>query len=139
MIMIIMEADYIPGVSTGTPVDVDGTLTINGTTALDMNDYDLTGDGVADINYGNQYVHGTIAQAAAAGQYPPVFASAAGGVGYTDLQTFTDVLGNGAVYQGDYLALYWYNLGIALGFNEGNLPAEPTPPETPWSTEAHAY
>lgn len=138
MIMITMDANYIPGLSSGAPTDVDGTCTIGGNTVLDMNDYDLTGDGVADITYGNQYVYGTIAQAAAAGAFPPVFASSNGGVGYYDGTALTSLTGNN-LYQGDYLTLYYYNLGIVLGFNEGTLPAEPTPPATPWNTAARAY
>ena len=55
------------------------------------------------------------------------------------MQTFTDTLGNGGVYQGNYLALYYYNLGIVLGFNQSKLPAEPAAPAAPWSTVARAY
>ncbi len=148
MIMIVMEADFIPGLSTGTPSDVDGSLTINGTSALNMDDgmreiYSPEAGGIVTIpsEYGNGYVDVIKGQAAAAGAPipPPIFVSSAGGVGYSDLQTFTNLTVDNSIYQGDYVALYWYNLGIALGFNEGKLPAEPTPPAEPWSTEAHAY
>ena len=148
MIMIVMDPDFIPGVSTGTPSDVDGSLTVNGTTALDMDDgmrqvYNPEAGAFVSVpsKYGCGYVDIIKAEAEATGAPvpPPIYVSSAGGVGYTDLSTFTDTLGDGNVYKGDYLALYWYNLGIALGFNEGKLPAEPTPPTASWNTAAHAY
>ncbi len=146
MIMINMDADYIPGVSTGTPADIDGKLVIGGTTALDMDDHTnvpvmLPGIGATTMNttYGNPYVDLIKAQTAGLPVPPPIFVSSEGGVGYSDLETFTDQLGNGNIYKGDYLALYWYNLGIVLGYNEGTLPGEPTPPAAPLVTAAHAY
>ena len=149
MIMINMDVAYIPGLSTGDPLDIDGSLVIDGTTALDME------DGMRDIvvgfnpetgapivqtvpsGYGSGYVAVVQSQTAGLPVPPPIFVSSTGGVGYSDLETFTPVTG-ADVYQGEYLALYWYNLGIALGYNE-TIPAEPTPPSTPWVTEAHGY
>ena len=148
MIMITMDAHYIPGVDSGDPADVDGKLVIGGNAVLDMDDYTnvpvlLPGVGATTMNttYGNPYVDVVRAQAAAQGSPvpPPIFVSSVGGVGYTDMQTFTDTLGNGGVYQGDYLALYYFNLGIVLGFNQSKLPAEPAAPTAPWSTVARAY
>ncbi len=138
MVMITMDADYIPGLNTGTPSDIDGICKIGDVTVLDMDDYDLNGDGVADITYGNQYVFGTIVQSAQAGMFPPVFASSEGGVGYYDGSALNSLTGNN-LYQGDYLTLYYYNLGIVVGYNEGKLPGEPTPPAAPWNTEARVY
>ena len=152
--MINMDADYIPGLSQGTPKDIDGSLTINTTdgqgnivtttSALNMDDgirqvyvpqYGMMVD--MPCQYGNGYVDLVVSQIPEGTPVPPpIFVSDKGGVGYTDLQTFTPVTG-ADVYQGDYLALYWYNLGIGLGFNEGALSAEPTPPAAPWTTEVH--
>ena len=156
MIMINMDADYIPGVSQGTPKDIDGSLTINttdgqgnivtSTSALNMDDgirqvYVPQYGAVIDMpcQYGNGYVDLVVSQIPEGTPVPPpIFASNNGGVGYTDLQTFTPVTG-ADVYQGDYLALYWYNIGIGLGFNEGALSAEPTPPAAPLNTAARTY
>ena len=143
MIMINMQSDYIPGASTGTPKDIDGTLSIGDKTVMDMDDgmrpvYSAEAGDFINIpsGYGNGYV--TVVQnLAGANAYPPIFVSSAGGVGYFDGKNMNPVTG-AEVYQGDYLALYYYNLGIVLGFNETTT-AEPTPPTTPWVTEAHAY
>ena len=149
MIMINMDEAYIPGLSTGDPLDIDGSLVIDGTTALDMEDgmRDIvvgfnpeTGDPIVQTvpsGYGSGYVAVVQSQTAGLPVPPPIFVSSTGGVGYSDLETFTPVTG-ADVYQGEYLALYWYNLGIALGYNE-TITAEPTPPSTPWVTEAHGY
>ena len=129
-----------------------GSLTIGGTSALNMDDgmrqvYSADYGMFVEIpsNYGSGYVDVIKQQAEDLGVTtpPPIFVSSEGGVAYTDLSNFTVVTG-AEVYQGDYLALYWYNLGIALGFNEGpnadgKLAAEPTPPATPLITEAHGY
>ncbi len=140
MIMLNMDADFIPGVpGQDAPNDIDGKLVIGETTALDMNDYDLTGEGVADINYGNTTVHGIIARFATEQEQPPVFASSAGGVAISDLQSITLYVNeNDSFYKGDYLTLYWYNLGVVLGYNE-TVTAEPTPPAAPLNTTARAY
>ena len=168
LIMINMDPDYIPSMpgqddnvssdeEEKAVLDIDGTLTIGGATALDME------DGIREVysddygmfvpiqsGYGSGYVTVIQDQSKDLPVPPPIFVSSAGGVGYSDLETFKPVTG-AEVYQGDYIALYWYNIGIALGFNEGEdidgddvvdlgkLSAEPTPPETPWVTEAHAY
>ena len=67
-----MDADYIPGVSTDAPADVDGKLVIGGNAVLDMDDYTnvpvlLPGVGATTMNttYGNPYVDVVRAQAAA--------------------------------------------------------------------------
>ena len=143
LIMINMDEAYIPGVSTGTPTDIDGSLIIGGTTALYMDDANGS-------EYGNPVIDYIKSMSAGAPLPPPIFVSSAGGAGYSDLNSLTDVatlnpaVPEGKIFEGDYLALYWYNLGIALGFNEGpngdgKLTAEPTPPAAPWVTEAHAY
>ena len=147
MIMINMQSDYIPGVSTGTPKDIDGTLSIGDKTVMDMDDgmrtvvvlNPETGEPIVQTipsGYGNGYVT-FVQNLAGANAYPPIFVSSAGGVGYFDGKNMNPVTG-AEVYQGDYLALYYYNLGIVLGFNETTT-AEPTPPSTPWVTEAHGY
>lgn len=149
MIMINMDADYIPGVSTGNPLDIDGSLVIDGTTALDMEDgmrnvvvgfNPETGEPIIQTipsGYGSGYVAVIQSQTKDLPVPPPIFVSSTGGVGYSDLKDFNPVTG-ADIYQGEYLALYWYNIGIALGYNETTT-VEPTPPEAPWVTEAHAY
>lgn len=148
MIMINMDADYIPGLSTTTPVDIDGALTIGDKAVMDMDDgmrnivvgfNPETGEPIVQTipsGYGNGYV--TVVQTqAGANAYPPIFVSSADGVGYYDGEKMNLVTG-AEVYQGDYLALYYYNLGIVLGYNETTT-AEPKAPAAPWVTEAHAY
>ena len=167
LIMINMDPDYIPAIDLENPSDediipgndIDGSLTIGGTTALDME------DGIRQVyspdygmfvpiesGYGSGYVDVIKNQAISQGAkfLPPILVSSAGGVGYSDLKTFESQTGADA-YQGDYIALYWYNLGIALGFNEGEdidrdgvvdlgkLATEPKPSDTPLVTETHGY
>lgn len=134
MIMINMDPDYIPGVNdttdengNNTVFDIDGSLTINGTNALSMNDSDGS-------NYGNSIIDGIMSDEEGD---PIVLVSSTGGVAWSDLQNVIPKTG-ADIFKGDYLSLYWYNLGIALGFNE-TITTEPTPPSTPWVTEAHAY
>ena len=147
MIMINMDADYIPGVSTGTPKDIDGTISIDGKTVMDMDDgmHNIvvlnpeTGEPIVQTissGYGNGYVT-FVQNLAGANSYPPIFVSSEGGVGYFDGKNMNVVTG-AEVYQGDYLALYYYNLGIVLGFNETTT-AEPTPPTSPVVDTAHGY
>jgi hypothetical protein len=167
LIMINMDPGYIPAIDLENPSDediipgndIDGSLTIGGTTALDMEDGmrdvyipEMGGFVTIPSNYGSGYVDVVKNQAINDGAkfLPPILVSSAGGVGYSDLKNFTPVTGADA-YQGDYIALYWYNLGIALGFNEGEdvdgdgvvdlgkLATEPKPYDTPLVTVSHGY
>ena len=134
MIMINMDSDFNPAPTTmsGVTTDVDGSISIAGQTKLDMNDWSL--QDVGDFKYGHGgAVDGVLMNAG--GQTPPIFVSDAGGVSYTDTTNLyaPDLSALGIsnsmdkAMDGDYLAMYLYNLGVLLGFNEPDMEAEPTP------------
>lgn len=133
MIMLNMDADYIPGKNDGMPNDIDGSLTIADTKIMDMDDCDTDGDGAVDSGYGKKDVHNAIT----ANFGNIIFDTSAGGLARSDLQNFYPIKTDG-LFQGNYLNLYWFNLGITLGFNETTA-AEPTPPAAPLNTTARAY
>ena len=131
MIILNMEAGFIPGSDVGATNDLDGSLSIGGSVKLDMNDTDVG-------SYGHGGIVDAVHQGAQALGYPtmpPVFVSDLGGASYTDgvnlyiadIPGLDDATDKYLATQGNYLSLYMYNLGVLLGFNESELSAEPTP------------
>ena len=120
--------------------DLDGKFTIGGQTVLDMSDLGVVGG--IPLGYANQIV------AMIKAQYPqaPVFVSSEGGIGivnqngdgsyalitnvYTMLSPYTGMDAATAAYMdaqnlqalgyGNYLTLYYNNMGIVLGYNIDN-------------------
>jgi len=68
-------------------------------------------------------------------QIPPVFVSEIGGASYFDgsslqvvpLPGYGEAESKHAALNGKYVSLFYYNLGVLLGFNEEALSAEPKP------------
>ena len=128
MIAITMDASFNPGTLSGVTTDVDGQIFIGDDAKLDMNDWSYEG---MNFNYGHGgTVDGILwgAQAQGATEMPPIFMTDAGGATYTDnVNLYPAVNKNGEAFEGDYLSIYLYNLGILVGFNESTLTSEPAP------------
>lgn len=126
--------------------DLDAKLTIGGKTLVDMTDTSIylhpaTGEPTQG-NYGNAYVDTVMTGAKLSGstQLPPVFVSSKDGCAYYNGTALADTMG--PIFEGDKLALYYNNMGILLGYNEAEIPHEPTPRENTTIervTNAHGY
>ncbi len=109
----------------GATEDLDGKVTIAGTTYMNMND-DFTATHAATgkpVGFGNANVANLVAMTGGAA---PVFTTAPGGVCYFDgsaLQTALtgdpnmDAMNQAALTMGDYIAVHMNNMGILLGYN----------------------
>ena len=144
MICLFMDAHFNPATFEGATTDINGSLTIGDKVIIDMN-----------TSGSNQYGHGGYVDAyrnatASAEGIPPVFVSDAGGISFTDTKTGLYDLSTGApvpvaagsaAVSGDNLALYLYNLGLNLGFNEPAIDAEPAPKDCTVEkvTVSHGY
>ena len=136
MICLFMDAHFNPATLDGVNTDINGSLSIGGKTIIDMNSSEsgMYGHGGAVDMYRNL----TQSQDASGNPViPPIFVSDAGGICFTDTQTaIYEITQTGlapitsadhAAVQGDNLAMFLYNLGLHVGFNEPVLSAEPTP------------
>ena len=151
MICLFMDAHFNPATFAGVTTDLNGSLTIGGKAIQDM-----------DTTESGQYGHGGLVdlyRANAKGNDPmtgtvqsaPVFVSSEGGISFTDQNTGIYELtqtgpapitsADHAAVQGDHLAMFLYNLGLTLGFNEPALNAEPTPADCTVErvTASHGY
>ena len=132
MICLFMDAHFNPATFDGATTDINGSLSIGGKVIIDMN---TTGS--------NQYGHFGAVDTYRNNTkqpdqpYAPVFVSDAGGVCFTDaVQGIYELTLTGpkpitsadhAAVKGDNLAMFLYNLGLHLGFNEPSIDAEPVP------------
>ena len=143
MICLFMDAHFNPDPNalSGATTDINGSLTIGGKVIQDMN---TTGS--------NQYGHGgAVDRYRNLASSAPVFVSDAGGICFTDAKAAIYELtqtgpapitsADHAAVQGDHLAMFLYNLGLTLGFNEPTLNAEPTPADCTVErvTASHGY
>ncbi|MBR7117060.1 MAG: bacterial Ig-like domain-containing protein [Clostridia bacterium] len=138
MICLFMDAHFNPVTFDGTTSDINGSLTIGGKVIIDMN---TTTVGETTYKYGHggyvdAYRNGMIA--AGYQTVPPIFVSDAGGISFTDTATgLYELTNTGSMkkiesadhvaVKGDNLAVFLYNLGLHLGFNEPAIAAEPAP------------
>ena len=151
MVCLFMDAHFNPATFAGVTTDLNGSLTIGGKVIQDM-----------DTTESGQYGHGGLVdlyRANAKGNDPmtgtvqsaPVFVSSEGGISFTDQNTGIYELtqtgpapitsADHAAVKGDHLAMFLYNLGLTLGFNEPTLNAEPTPADCTVErvTASHGY
>lgn len=151
MVCLFMDAHFNPATFAGVTTDINGSLTIGGKVIQDMNTTEngqYGHGGLVDLYRanakGNDPMTGTV-------QSAPVFVSSEGGISFTDQNTgIYELTGtapskitsaNHAAVKGDHLAMFLYNLGLTLGFNEPTLNAEPTPADCTVErvTTSHGY
>ena len=132
MICLFMDAHFNPATLEGVASDINGSLTIDGKVIIDMDTTEsgLYGHGGAVDMYRNTMI-------ALGNEVPPIFVSDAGGICFTDTSTgIYELTTSGmasitsadhAAVKGDNLAMFLYNMGLHVGFNEPVLSAEPTP------------
>ncbi|MBQ7356767.1 MAG: bacterial Ig-like domain-containing protein [Clostridia bacterium] len=138
-----MDAYFNPGTGANSSSEIDGSLSIGGNVKIDMSDAQTSQQSLAKT-----YLS-TIGQAY--GQVP-IFFTDNGGASIFNGQTVVTLaeLAGGALpgqtdknaaLTGDYVTLFYYNLGVMLGFNEPTLNAEPTPADCTVErvTASHGY
>ncbi len=148
MICVNIDSSFNPATGAGTTTNLNPIVNIGGSVKLDMSNTDST-------SYGHGGIVDQILQNASVlglGQ-PPVFVSdniyggQYWGACYTDGTNLYDAyagteLEKSALYKGgSHLCLYYYNLGILLGYNEATYDTEPAPEDCTVVkiTAAHGY